>query len=169
MAQAQQATQSKQASGGVPVNGVTVTDKDRQVHQQIAREAADLAAKEAAERATIAKAKALLGVLAAIQPAAPGYGDEYPLVRMGQRGKLTSEDIERARQCVEDRYGTPPRPATLAECVGALRALARMPRDYMNPDKTAVQLSFPDGQGKLIPVTLGQIEAADALMAAHGQ
>ena len=146
-----------------------VTERDRQIHQQIAREAADLAAQEAKDRKTIAKAKDILAVLAAIQPSAPGYGEVYVLQRLGQRGKVTPADIERARQCIEDRVGDPPHVATVGECIAALRPIAKMPRDYLNENKQAVQFSFPDGEGKMIPVTLAQIEAADLLMSENGQ
>ena len=145
-------------------SGPTVTDRDRQIHQQIAREAADVAAKEARERQAIAQAKTLLAKLAAVQPAAPGYGEVYVLHRLGQWGKITPDDIERAIRCVQDRVGDPPHPATLAECLEALTPIARMPRDYLNENKHAVQFAFPDGYGKQVEFTRAEIEAAAAMV-----
>jgi|GEM_PF-6827090 len=145
-----------------------VTQRDREVSRQLAQEAAEVATRQMQERTTIAKAKGLLSVLAAIQPNAPGYGPVYTLQRLGQRGKLTAEDIERARRCVNDCVGDPPRPPTVAECLEALSPLASLPRDYLNENKTAVQFAFPDGNGKSVEVTTEQIEAADRLRAAGG-
>ena len=145
-----------------------VTQRDREVSRQLAQEAAEVASRQMQERNTIVKAKGLLAILAAIQPQAPGYGSVYQLNRLGQRSKLTAEDIERARRCVNDCVGNPPRPPTVAECLEALAPLARMPRDYLNPNKQAVQFAFPDGNGKSVEVTIEQIEAADRLRAAGG-
>jgi len=120
------------------------------------------------ERTAIAQAKTLLAVLAAIQPQAPGYGSVYQLNRLGQRSQVTADEIERARRCLDDCVGDPPRAPTLAECLEALAPLARMPRDYLSPNKQAVQFAFPDGKGGTVEVTTEQIEAAERLRAAPG-
>jgi len=145
-----------------------VTQRDREVSRQLAEEAAEISSRQMQERATIARAKALLSVLASIQPEAPGYGPVYLLQRLGQRGRLTADEIQAARRCVQDCVGDPPRPPTVAECLEALAPLARMPRDYLNENKKAVQFAFPDGNGKSVEVTIEQIEAADRLRAAGG-
>ena len=147
----------------------TVTDRDREVARQLASEATEMASKQFEERKVIERCKGLLTALASIQPEAPGYGPVYHLNRMGQRGKITRSDIERAALCLADRVGKPPHPATVEDCIEALGPLARMPRDPLSEDLTAVQFQFPNGSGKTVDITLGMIRQADALVAQYGE
>lgn len=129
---------------------------------QAVREAADQLAKDAVDRAKKVRIQKLLAILAAIQPSAPGYGPAYEINRAGGRGRITADDILRARTAIREQ-------ATLADCLDALEPLVRLPGDYMVQDKTQDLYRFPDGTGRTVGITSEQLEAAKRIWEEAGR